>query len=109
MNHPVLLFLNLGGSEIGVIMLFVLLFFGADKMPELARGLGKGVRQFKDAMNGLEEEVKKAATSVDKEVQKTLNEAEVTEPTKPNSSEASPITNAPEAVKGTVAKSEDQV
>src|SRR3954470_15739392 len=72
MNH--LLFLNLGGGEIAVIMLFVLLFFGADKVPELARGLGKGIRQFKDAMNGIEQEVHRAANSVEKEVQKTIED-----------------------------------
>lgn len=75
MNNAVILFLNLGGSEIAVIMLFVLMFFGADKIPELARGLGKGMRQFKDAMNGIEQEVKRAATDIESEVKKNINEA----------------------------------
>src|ERR1041385_6758797 len=88
MNQPVLLFLNLGGGELAVIMLFVLLFFGADKVPELARGLGKGIRQFKDAMNGIEQEVQKAASSVEKEVQKTMDSS--AEPEKPSDSSATP-------------------
>ena len=46
----VLLFLGLGGSELLVIMLVVLLLFGGKKIPELMRGLGKGVRSFTDGM-----------------------------------------------------------
>ena len=46
----VLLFLGLVGSELLVIMLVVLLLFGGKKIPELMRGLGKGVRSFKDGM-----------------------------------------------------------
>ncbi len=57
-----LLFLNLGGGEIFVIMLVVLLFFGSKQIPDLARGLGKGMREFKDAMAGIENEVKNAAS-----------------------------------------------
>lgn len=56
-----LLFLNLGGGEIFVILLVVLLFFGSKRIPELAKGLGKGMREFKDAMSGIENEVKNAA------------------------------------------------
>ena len=48
-----LLFLNLGGGEIFVILLVVLLFFGSKRIPELAKGLGKGMREFKDAMVAL--------------------------------------------------------
>jgi sec-independent protein translocase protein TatA len=40
---------NLGGSEVIIILVVLLLFFGAKRIPELARGLGKGVREFKDA------------------------------------------------------------
>ena len=51
----VLLFLGLGGSELLVIMLVVLLLFGGKKIPELMRGLGKGVRSFKEGVNGKDE------------------------------------------------------
>lgn len=44
---------NLGGSEVIIILVVLLLFFGAKKIPELARGLGKGVREFKDATTEL--------------------------------------------------------
>ena len=40
---------NLGGSEVIIILVVLLLFFGAKRIPELARGLGKGVKEFKDA------------------------------------------------------------
>ncbi len=51
MNNT-LLFLNLGGGEIIVVLLIVLLFFGSKKIPELARGLGRGMREFKDDTSG---------------------------------------------------------
>jgi sec-independent protein translocase protein TatA len=53
------IFLFLGGlgwGEIVVIALVVLLFFGGKKIPEMMRGIGKGVRSFKEGMNGKEEE-----------------------------------------------------
>lgn len=53
-----LLFLNLGGGEILIIALVVLLIFGGKKIPELMRGLGKGVKSFKDGVSGIEEELK---------------------------------------------------
>lgn len=43
---------NLGGSEVLIILVVLLLFFGAKRIPELAKGLGKGVREFKDATTG---------------------------------------------------------
>jgi len=42
---------GLGGWEILLIIMVLLIFFGAKKIPELARGLGKGIREFKDATN----------------------------------------------------------
>ena len=47
--------LTLGHWEIIVIVLVVLLLFGGKKIPELMRGVGKGVKSFKDGMNGVEE------------------------------------------------------
>ena len=51
-----ILFGNLGLTEIVVIALVVLLLFGGKKIPELMKGLGKGVKSFKDGMNGKEED-----------------------------------------------------
>ena len=42
----------LGTSEIVIVVLIVVLLFGAKKIPELMRGMGKGVKEFKDAVNG---------------------------------------------------------
>ena len=64
--HSHLLFLNLGAGEIIVIALFVLLFFGSKQIPELMRGLGRTTREFRDAMNGIEREVR-SATNVEPE------------------------------------------
>ena len=51
--------MHLGLPEITLIALVVLLLFGGKKIPELMRGLGKGVKSFKDGMNGAEEEQSK--------------------------------------------------
>lgn len=52
-----LLFLGLGMQEILLIALIVLLLFGGKKIPELMRGLGKGVKSFKEGMSKVEDEV----------------------------------------------------
>ena len=58
MNTPFLLFLgDLGGGEIMLILVVILIFFGANKIPELARGLGKGIREFKDASSEIRSEI----------------------------------------------------
>ena len=51
--------LGIGFQEIIIIALVVLLFFGGKKIPELMKGLGKGVRSFKDGMNGIDKEEEK--------------------------------------------------
>jgi|TARA_B100001105_G_C22333268_1_gene417879 sec-independent protein translocase protein TatA len=53
---------GLGGGEIILILFIILLLFGAKKLPELAKGLGKGINEFKKASNEIKEEVEKAAT-----------------------------------------------
>ncbi len=62
-----LLFLGIGGQEIIVIALVVLLFFGGRKIPEMMRGLGKGVKSFKDGLNGLDEDKSKPNSEPEKE------------------------------------------
>jgi sec-independent protein translocase protein TatA len=52
------MFENVGGGELLVILLLVLVFFGPNKLPELAKNLGKGIRQFKDAMRGMQDDIK---------------------------------------------------
>ena len=53
-----LLFINLNGWEIPIILLVILLFFGGKKIPELMRGLGKGISSFKKGLHEVEEEIK---------------------------------------------------
>ena len=53
-----LVFLGLGMQEVLFLALIILLFFGGKKIPELMKGLGKGVKSFKDGMNGIEDEPK---------------------------------------------------
>ena len=55
LNNKNMTLLTIGWGEILIIALIVLLLFGARKIPELMRGMGKGVKSFKDGMNGVEE------------------------------------------------------
>ncbi|MFT5257916.1 MAG: sec-independent protein translocase protein TatA [Polaribacter sp.] len=70
-----LVFLFISGPEIMVIMLIVVMVFGADKIPEIARGLGKGIRQVKDATNDIKREIKDSSSSmeVDTDLAKDIN------------------------------------
>ena len=54
------MFENVGGGEILLILLVILIFFGPKKIPELAQSLGKGIRKFNEAKEGLETQVKSA-------------------------------------------------
>jgi len=69
------IFLFISGAEIGFIMFVVLLVFGADRIPEIARGLGKVMRQIKDATNDIKSEITKSAeqNGVNLDVTKNLN------------------------------------
>jgi sec-independent protein translocase protein TatA len=58
-------FLFISGPEIMIIMLIVVMVFGADKIPEIARGLGKGIRQVKDATNDIKREIKDSSEKLD--------------------------------------------
>ena len=62
--NTILLFLGgVGPPEIILIGLFILVFFGARKIPEFMKGLGKGVREFKDAVKDVKKEVEDSPTS----------------------------------------------
>jgi sec-independent protein translocase protein TatA len=56
-----------GGWEMVVIALVILLMFGAKKLPELARGLGQGIKEFKGAVDGVKDELKDAQDSIETE------------------------------------------
>lgn len=57
--------MSLGAPEIIIILFVVLLLFGAKKLPELARGLGKGIKEFKKAKNDVSEEINKVTEDKD--------------------------------------------
>ena len=52
------MFGNLGAGEILIIVLVILVLFGAKKIPELAQGIGKGMKEFKKAINDVQDEIK---------------------------------------------------
>ena len=54
MIHSNMLIAGLGGMEIALIVLVLLLLFGGKKIPELMRGLGKGIKEFKDGKDGVD-------------------------------------------------------
>tara|TARA_B100001758_G_C18310192_1_gene557400 strand:+ start:854 stop:1054 length:201 start_codon:yes stop_codon:yes gene_type:complete len=56
--------LFIGGPEIVVILLFIIIFFGSKKIPELAKGLGRAMREVKDASNEIKKEIRDNATSI---------------------------------------------
>ena len=56
--------LFIGGPEIVVILLFIIMFFGSKKIPDLARGLGKAMREVRDASNEIKNEIRESATKV---------------------------------------------
>ena len=64
MYSSTFLFMNMGTPEILMILFVVLLLFGGKKLPELARGLGKGIREFKDASDGVKREIHNNINSV---------------------------------------------
>lgn len=69
-------FLFISGPEIAFIMFIVVMVFGADKIPEIARGLGKGMKTLKNATNDIKDEISKSAEKqgINTDMVKELNE-----------------------------------
>lgn len=73
------MFLFISGGEIFFIMFIVVMVFGADKIPGIAKGLGKGMRQLKDATEDIKQEIHKSAekqgidTDFTKDIQNEIN------------------------------------
>ncbi|MDD2329598.1 MAG: twin-arginine translocase TatA/TatE family subunit [Bacteroidales bacterium] len=66
--NKLLLFGTLGATEIIIIALIVLLLFGGRKIPELMKGIGKGVKSFKDGVKGIEDDLKEEDKEIDKDL-----------------------------------------
>ena len=62
--------LFIGGPEILVVLLFIVMFFGSKKIPELAKGLGKAMREVKDASNDIKKEIRDSSSSIKNELDK---------------------------------------
>ncbi|HUH18826.1 Sec-independent protein translocase subunit TatA/TatB [Albibacterium sp.] len=103
MYSSILLFLNIGGQEMIFIFVIALFLFGGKKLPELARGLGKGIREFKDASETIKRDINDQINDFEKDVKKTSapkaieenssvpassNATDVTEDVRPSSEEA---------------------
>lgn len=71
------MFLFISGQEIVIIVIIAVMLFGADKIPEVARGLGKGMRQIKDATNDVKREINKTAkkNGIDTEFVKDIKDS----------------------------------
>lgn len=65
MNVELAVFGGLGGWEILLILMVLLIFFGAKKIPELAKGLGKGIKEFKNATNEIKDEIEEGVKDLD--------------------------------------------
>jgi sec-independent protein translocase protein TatA len=78
MHHPMLLFFEVGGGEILLIMMVALIFFGSKNVPQIARGLGKGMREIRDASNSIKQEIAREADKIKEEagVQRELRNIE---------------------------------
>jgi sec-independent protein translocase protein TatA len=70
------MFLFIGGPEIFIVLLLVVMLFGADKIPEIARGLAKGINQVKNATNDIKKEINNSAVNngLDLDVTKDIKE-----------------------------------
>jgi len=66
---------NLGSGEILLIFLGILLLFGAKKLPELARGLGRGINEFKGAVETGKKEILDANTEVEESIKRNKDES----------------------------------
>jgi sec-independent protein translocase protein TatA len=74
MHSYVFLFLNIGTPELMFILLAILLLFGGNKLPELARGLGKGIREFKDASDNVKREIHRNMNEVKQNIEESTQD-----------------------------------
>jgi sec-independent protein translocase protein TatA len=87
---------GIGGPEMVMVFLLVLLLFGGKKLPEFAKGLGKSVREFKRAASGVEDEIRRAIDSAPSSDAPPPKPAPRIEPPKATTKAATPATENPE-------------
>lgn len=92
---PVALLPDLGGGEFMLILLVVLLLFGGEKMPQLAKSIGKSLREFRKAASEVEQEIKRAIDEVpDAPSIQTVIRRAIDDNTKPKAAAAAPVAPA---------------
>ncbi|MBL7919755.1 MAG: twin-arginine translocase TatA/TatE family subunit [Bacteroidia bacterium] len=69
-----ILFLNLGGGEVVIILFVILLLFGGKGIPSIAKTLGKGIREFKDATNGIQKDIQNSTGGITEQVNEHIQE-----------------------------------
>ena len=74
------LFLSPSGGEIIMVLVVILLLFGAKRIPDLARGLGKGIREIKNATSDIQREITKDVSTGAKEFKKIKDDLDITKP-----------------------------
>jgi sec-independent protein translocase protein TatA len=75
MTSPLfILFLNLGGGEVVVIVFVILLMFGGKGIPGIAKTLGKGLREFKDATDGIKRDIQESTGHITEQVNEHVQE-----------------------------------
>jgi sec-independent protein translocase protein TatA len=85
---------NLGGMEVILILAVVLLLFGAKKLPELAKGLGQGIKEFKKATREVTDEMNTAMNDNTPPPQKTIPPSTVPNQTQPTVPQSPPVQKA---------------
>lgn len=69
-----ILFLNLGGGEVVLILLAILILFGGKGIPSIARTLGKGIREFKEASNSIQKDIRESTGGLTDQVNEHIQE-----------------------------------
>lgn len=101
-----LLFFNIGGGELVIIVLVVIIFFGSKKIPEIARTLGKGLSEIKNATNDIQQEIKNSVPEITK-VKDSLNvQKQVTDFITKETTSTTPENNKEEPVEETTEEPE---
>lgn len=110
-----LLILDIGGGELLVILLFVLIFFGSKGVPEVARTMGRALRQFRDASAEVQREIEKGATDVKRGFEEQRKNFRIEPPEdvvaagQAEKQEEAPASAANQAMAGDAAEADDPV
>ena len=74
MEPAYILFLNLGGGEVVLVVFVILLLFGGKGLPTIAKTLGRGIREFKDATNGIQKDLRDSTSGITDQINEHIQE-----------------------------------